>query len=137
MPLEVTREPAMMADPANRALDDPPLGQDDEAMLIATADDLHLPWPGARHGGGHFRSLIACIPDDPFEEGELPSSLAQQRFGSVAVLYVGGMHHDAQQQAERVRQDVALAAKGLLARIVTRRVERRPPFEPPSRSGCR
>lgn len=128
MTLEVTCQPAMVADPADCSLDNPPLGQHHEAVLVASSDDLHLPWSGSLHGGGHFRPLIARIADDPLEEGELSSGLAQQRFGAVPVLDVGGMHHDAQQQAERVRQDVALAPKGLLARIVTRRVERRPPF---------
>jgi hypothetical protein len=58
----------------------------------------------------------------------LPARLAQQWFGSVAILDVGRVDHHAQQQTQRIRQDVALAAKGLLARIVARRVERRPPF---------
>ena len=43
--LEVTRQRAMVADPANRALDDPMLGQHDEAMLVTAADDLYLPRP--------------------------------------------------------------------------------------------
>ena len=99
MPLEVTREPAMVADPANRALDDPALGQHDEAMLVTAADDLHLPWPGSCHGCGHLRPLITGIADDPLEEWELAARLAQQRFGSVAVLDVGRVNHHAQQQA--------------------------------------
>lgn len=118
----------MVADPADRALDDPPLWQHDEAVLVASSDDLRLPWPGARHGGRHLRPLIAGIPDDPFKEWKLAARLAQQRFGPVAVLDIGWVDHYAQQQPERVCQDVALAAKGLLASIVTRRVERGPPF---------
>lgn len=117
-----------MADPADRALDDPALGQHDEAMLVAASDDLHLPWPGSLRGCGHLRPLVAGIADDPFDERELPARLAQQWFGSVAILDVGRVDHHAQQQTQRIRQDVALAAKGLLARIVARRVERRPPF---------
>jgi hypothetical protein len=38
------------------------------------------------------------------------------------------MHGDAQQEAERVDQDVALATRDLLASIIALRVERRPPF---------
>ena len=128
MPLEVTRQPAMVANPADCALDDPSLWQHDEAMLVAASDDLHLPWPGSRHGCGHLRPLVASIADDPLDERELAARLAQQQLGSIAVLDVSRVDHHTQQQAERVGQDVALAAKGLLARIVTRRVERRAPF---------
>ena len=96
MPLEVTRQPAMMADPANRALDDPPLGQHDEAMLVATSNDLHVPWPGPLHGCGHLRSLVTRIADDPLDEGELPTGLAQQGFSAIAVLDVGRVDHNAQ-----------------------------------------
>jgi hypothetical protein len=125
---KITRQPAMMADPADRALDDPPFGQHDEAMLVAASDDLHLPWPGSFHGCGHLWPLVAGIADDPLDERELSARLAQQWFGSVAILNFGRMDHHGQQQTQCIRQDVALAAKGLLARNVARRVERRPPF---------
>ena len=118
----------MVADPADRALDDPPFGQHDEATLVAASDDLHLPWPGSLHGCGHLRPLVAGIADDPLDERELPARLAQQWRSSVAILNVGRQDDHAKQQTQRIRQDVTLAAKGLLARIVTRRVERRPPF---------
>ena len=118
----------MVADPADRLLDDPALREHDEAMLVAAADDLHLPRPGSLHGSRHLRPLIAGVADDPLDEGELPACLAQQRFGAVAVLHIGRMHDHTQQQAERVSQDMALAAKGLLARVVAGWVERRPPF---------
>lgn len=118
----------MVADPADRALDDPSLGQHDKAMLVAASDDLHFPWPGSLHGCGHLRPLVTGIADDPFDEWELPTSLAQQRFSAIAVLDVSRVNHHAQQQTERVGQDVALATKRLLSCIITRWVERRPPF---------
>lgn len=118
----------MVADPGNGSLDNPPLGQHDEAMLVASSHDLQVPRAGPLHGGCHLRSLVCGIADDPLDEGEHPARPRQQRFGAVAILYVGGMNHHAQQQPECVRQDVTLAAKGLLAGIVTRRVERGAPF---------
>ena len=60
--------------------------------------------------------------------------------GAVAILHVGGVDDDAQQQAERVDEDVALAPGDLLARVPrvqpsagprtgsSLRVEPRPPF---------
>ena len=41
------------------------------------------------------------------------------------------MNRDAQQEAERVDQDVPLAAEDLLARIIALRIERSPPFGAP------
>jgi len=47
---------------------------------------------------------------------------------SVAVLNVGGMDDDAQQETKRVDQDVPLAPRDLLACIKALRVDQRPPF---------
>ena len=43
--LEVAGQAAVAADPGEGALDDPALGQDDEAMCIAALDDLQGPRP--------------------------------------------------------------------------------------------
>jgi hypothetical protein len=42
MPLEVAGQSPVAADPSESALDDPTLGQDDEPMAVAAADDLDL-----------------------------------------------------------------------------------------------
>jgi hypothetical protein len=52
----------------------------------------------------------------------------QQLGRTVTVLNISRMYDDAQQQAQRVDQDVPLATFDLLARVVARRIERRPPF---------
>jgi hypothetical protein len=44
------------------------------------------------------------------------------------VLNIGGMNDDVQQETQRVDQDVPLATLDLLARIVARRIEPRPPY---------
>jgi hypothetical protein len=38
------------------------------------------------------------------------------------------MDHDAQHQAERVDENVPFAPRDLLARVITLRIDRRPPF---------
>ena len=48
--------------------------------------------------------------------------------GAIAILHVGGVNDDAQQKTERIDEDMALAARDLLARIEALRVERRAPF---------
>ena len=47
---------------------------------------------------------------------------------AVAILNIGGMDDDVQQEAERVDEDMALAARDLLARIKPLRVECGAPF---------
>jgi hypothetical protein len=126
--LEVAGQTAVVADPAQRALDDPALGQHDKAVLVTTAHDLDLPSACAGRGSRHLGTLIAGIADDALDEWEQTPRLAQQGFSSVAVLHAGRMHHDVEQQPKRIGQDMALAADDLLARVVTGRIERRSPF---------
>lgn len=103
----------MVTDPSKRPLHDPALGQHDDAMPIAAVHDLDPPTAGARHGGRYLRTLIAGVTDDALDEREQPPRLAQQLLGAVAILHIGRVHHHGEQQAERVRQYVALAAEGL------------------------
>ena len=100
-------------------------------MPVAAADDLEFPRAGAGDGGLHLAPLIARIADDALEEGKAASRLPQQRLGAVPVLDARRMDADGQQQAEGVGQDVALAAKDLLASVIAGRVERSPPLTAP------
>jgi len=47
---------------------------------------------------------------------------------AIAILNIGGMDRYAQQQAERIDEDMALATRDFLARIEALRVEEGPPF---------
>ena len=97
-------------------------------MRVAALDDLDCPATGIGDDLGHLGSLIAGIGEDAFDEGKRAACCAQQFAGTVAILHVGGMDHDAQQETERIDEDMALAARDLLARIKALRVERRAPF---------
>ena len=68
------------------------------------------------------------VADDALDEGEQPGRLAQQWFGTVAVLHVGRMHDHREQHADGIGQQVALAADDLLVRVVAGRIECRAPF---------
>src|SRR3954469_23003535 len=105
--------------------------QHDEPVPVAAAHDLKLPSAGAGDGGLHLLPLIAGVADDALDKREAPSSLAEQSLGAVAVLYAGGGDLDGQQQANRIRQNVALAAKHLLASVIAGGVERSPPLKAP------
>lgn len=127
----ISGEASAAADPGEGALHDPALWEHHEAMLVATADNLELPAARAGDGRLHLSSLVACIADDAFDEGEAPSSLPEQRLRAVTVLDARWVDVDGEQQAERVGQNMALAADHLFAGVVTRRVERSPPLTAP------
>ena len=54
MPLKVTGEATVAADPSDGALNDPTLRQDDEFVLVAAADDLDRPRAGAATAAAIF-----------------------------------------------------------------------------------
>ena len=126
--LEVAGEAAVAADPGKGALDDPAFGQDDEAMGIAALDDLQSPRTGLGNNLGHLRPLVAGVGKDAFDEREGSPRGAQQLARAIAILHVGRVDGDAQEEAQRIDQDVALAAGDFLPRIKALRVERRAPF---------
>jgi len=100
-------------------------------MEIGSLDDLEFPGTGLGDGIGRLLPLIATIGEDALDEREQASRSTQQWNGSVAILDIAGSDEDVQQEAERVDQNVALAARCLLAGIIARGIERSPPFEAP------
>jgi hypothetical protein len=100
-------------------------------VAVTAAHDLEFPRTGAGHDSLHLATLIACVGNDALDKGKTPSSLPQQRLGPVSILHAGRMDTDGQEQAQRVGQDVALAAQDLLARVIAGRVKRGPPLTAP------
>src|SRR6516164_71911 len=116
------------ADPSECPFDDPSFGQDLETDGLGSLYNLQLPCPGAPHDERHLLSRIATVGKDALDEGEQSACSAQQMECSIAVLNVGGMNDNVQQETQRVDQDVPLATFDLLARVVARRIEPSPPF---------
>ncbi len=88
-------------------------------MQFVALDDLDPPKCGPRDRPRQLRSLIAGIGEDAFDEGEQTTRAAiEHQSGAVAVLDIGGVDDDVQQEAERVDEDVPLAALDLLARVI-------------------
>ena len=135
--LEVAGEAPVAADPGERSLHDPAFRQGHEAVRVGALNDFQLPAAGRGDGRRHPRPLVAAVGEDGLDEGERTARGSKQLAGAVAILHVGGMDDDAQQQAECIDEDVALAPRDLLARIEALRVERSPLFALPWRSGCR
>jgi len=98
-------------------------------MQLGALDDFDDPMTGAGGGLRHAWPLIAGIGEDALDEREQTAGAPiEDQPRAVAILHVGGMDHDVQEQAERVDENVPLAARDLLARIEALRVERGAPF---------
>ena len=129
MTLEVFGETPVATDPSQGALDDPAFWQNDEAMQLVTLDDLDGPGSGLRQGRRELRPLIVGIGEDAFDEGEAAARAAiEDQQSAITILQIGRVDDDVQQEAERVDENVPLAPRDLLARVIPRRIERRPPF---------
>ena len=100
-------------------------------MPVAAAHDLEFPGAGSGDDGLHLAALIAGIRDDALDKRKAPARLPQQSFCAIPILYAGRMDADREEQSEGVGQDVALAAKHFLARVIAGRVERGPPLTAP------
>ena len=97
-------------------------------MRVGALDDFDLPTSCGCNRLRHFRSLISGVGKYPFDEGKAPPHTPQQIARAIAVLNVGGQNAHAEQETERVDEDVTLAPRNLLAHIEALRVNRRTPF---------
>ena len=126
---EVAGEAPIAANPGECSLDDPAFGEHEETMQFIALDDGELPGAGLGDGGHCLRPLVRGISEDTFDEREEETRAAiEDEQYTVAVLHGGRVDDDVQQQAERVDQDMAFAARDLLGRIKALRVERGAPF---------
>ena len=102
---------------------------DEPCGLIRSLDDLDV---DARQNPFHpaleLRSLITAVGIELDQERKGTEQTRHQQRAAVAVLDVGGVHDGVHQQALRIDEDVPLLALDLLACIVARRINRRPPF---------
>src|SRR6201994_23901 len=121
---------AAAVEPCQGSLDHPPLWEDDEPLgKIRTFDDLDLDLrQNGRHGVAELRSLIAAVSIQPEQERVETEQCREQHRTAVTILDVGSMNDGLQHQPCRVDKDMPLLAFDLLARIVTVRINRAPPF---------
>ena len=119
--LVIFAQPAAPVEPAERALDDPPLRQDHEPLLsVRPPHDLQLdptPLPQLPHPLDKFTRVSAVGPDQAQPRPLVRQHLEQQ---SCAVAVLGGSrrHADDQQQAERVHEDVPFAPVDVLPGVM-------------------
>ena len=116
--LVVLAQTTIAAEPSKGSLDDPTLGQNAEAGdIVAAFDDLQEPVAQFSRPLDQF-SGISPIGPNSFQPRELPDQFGQHQLGPVAVLDIGRMHNDGQEQTQGVYDDVPLAALDLLAGVV-------------------
>ena len=123
-------EPSAATEPRQGPLDDPALGQDEESLgLIGSLDDLDVhAGQGLLHRGLKLRPLVAAIGVELEEKREGTEQARGHQRSAVAILDVAGVHERVHQEALRIDQDMPLLALDLLAGVVARLVDRRPPF---------
>ena len=61
----------------------------------------------------------------------MPKHGRHDQRAAIAILNVGGVHDGVDQQALRIDKNVPLLAFDFLSRVVTGRINRRPPFSAP------
>ena len=97
-------------------------------MIRAFDDfDIHLRHY-FRHSATKHRTLIAAISVELQQEWIHAEHGRHDQRAAIAILNVGGMHDGVDQQALRVDENVPLLTLNLLSRVVTRRINRSPPF---------
>jgi hypothetical protein len=122
--LVVLAQATVSPEPRKGSLDDPTLGQNHEPChVVVASDDLQNP-PAQFPRPFDQLTRITSVGPDQFQPTEATLEQSQHELGSVAVLNVGRMYHDRQHQAQRVYDDMTLAAIDLLAGVVSTR----PPF---------
>lgn len=120
----VFAQTAILGEPTEGTLHNPAARQNGKSLLVTRAfDDVENPLPELR-GPRHQGTGVAAVGPNPLESWKPASQFAQHVFRAVPILDVGGMHHDGKQQAQRIDDDMPLAARDFLARIVAVR----PPF---------
>ena len=119
--LVVLAEAATLAEPGEGSLDDPALGQGDEATRVVRAlDDLQFPAGPLTHPVDELAG-VPIVGPEPLETGQLPQQGCEQQPGAVAVVDVGGVHPQAVDQSQGIDDKVALAPLNLLASVIPAR----------------
>ena len=120
--LEVLGKSAISVEPGDRPFDDPPAGQDFEALdVVGALDDRDHPVAPRLQGIFQFLASISAISEYVPQPGKPLDDATQDNWSSVAILNVSGMDNGVNQIAFGVGEDVALAPFDLLPGIVAPR----------------
>ena len=123
-------ESAAAVEPGDAALDNPALGQHDEALqAIGAPHDVDF---DVRQDFGEcvleHRAGIGAVGDQRGQKREPTEEGGQHGNAAVAVLNFGGMNDGVQQKTLGIDEDVPLLALDQLARVEAVRIDAGPPF---------
>lgn len=107
----------ILAQPSEGALHDPPLRQYFERMRFRPLHDLNDPPVPADRPVDESSGVTAVGPDHA-QATPTRTQLFDEPLAAVAILNVGRMDHQSDDQAEGVDDDMALAPKRFLTRVV-------------------
>ena len=113
----VLGQSAVLAQPGEGAFHNPALRQDDKAAGRMSLDDFYdaeEPAPSPMHE----LPRIPAVGEDHLKPSEACAQLLNQQFCSVAILDVGGMNDQGEDQPKGVDDHMTLAAQRFLARVV-------------------
>ena len=114
----VLGQSSVLSQPGEGALHNPALGQHDktiERCSLHDFDDAGIP------ALGPMDELpgVSSVREDHLQAAKTRAQLLDQQLGPVAILNVGGMNHQSEDQPQRVDDHMTLAAQRFLARVVT------------------
>src|SRR5215204_2514513 len=119
--LPVLGETSAAAKPGEGAFDDPSARQHLKSFgRVGSLEDLDGPVPMSREGIAQFAARIAAIGEDVAQPWKPVADGLEQGRCSVAILHIGRMNKDKEHDAQRVSDDVALAAIDLFPGVVAR-----------------
>ena len=115
--LIVLGQAAVLTQPCKRSFNDPPFRQHNKAMQCGTLDNFNeasgpTPRPINEAAG------IAAVGKDQLQTSKTRPQSAEQELAAISVLNVGRMNDQGHDQADRIDDQMALAAKDFLAGIV-------------------
>lgn len=124
----VSRQATVAAQPRERALNHPASADDLEATILVSAlHDLEVDRQ-MRDRRRDPRASVAAIGEDLLESRVFLDRLRHDDGSTVTVLRARRDHLDGDQMAFRVDDGVALNAFRFLARVISDRIARYPPF---------
>ena len=117
----VLTESARTAEPGERTFDHPTPGQDFETVGGGDVlDDLQARAASRAQGASPLdeRARVASVGPDAAQPTETSPQGREQQTSAVAILEVGRVHADQQNQSQRIDQKMSLSSCHLLASIV-------------------
>ena len=87
--------------------------------LVGSLDDLEGPMFELGHGCFQLWSSISTVGKNMTQPGKAATDRGEQRHGAIAILNVGRVDQQADQEPHRVSDNVTFASRDLLGRILS------------------